>query len=297
MTHIPVLLNEVLEALSPMPGEVIMDGTVGAGGYGEAIVRRIAPGGTYLGVDLDENALREAEPRILAVAGNDAKVSLACANFSEIPRVLKEQNIEGVDGIVLDLGFSSDQLERRGRGFSFNRDEPLLMTYSDDAKPVRDILQEISEEELSGIIRDFGEERYAKRVAAAVKEYERRKPIMTSKEFAEIIRSAVPGNYERGRIHPATRTFLALRIYANRELDHLEAFLAAFPGCMRPGARAVIVAFHSLEDRLVKVAFRNLIKEQHAIAITKKPITSTAEELRTNPRARSAKLRAIKLIM
>ena len=194
---------------------------------------------------------------------------------------------------MLDLGFSSEQLESSGKGFSFMKDEPLIMTYAPDAIPVRELIRRLSESELGEIIREFGEERYAARIANAIKTRDKRARIETTKDMREAIVQAVPGSYERGRIHPATRTFQALRIYANRELENLQKLLDFLPKILKPGGRAVVVSFHSLEDRIVKTKFRAYAAEGKMEILTKKPDTPDAREDDANPRSTSAKLRAV----
>jgi len=203
------------------------------------------------------------------------------------------------DGLLVDLGFSSEQLANSGRGFSFEEaaaSEPLLMTYDDSRRPVWTILREESETELANIIFEFGGERMSRRIAKAIKDQGRRKPIMTSGDLVASVRSAVPRGYEHGRINPATRTFQALRIYANGELENLEALLKNLPEVMAPNGKAAIITFHSLEDRIVKHAFQALAKEKKANLVVKKPVGPTREEIAKNPRSRSAKLRVIQFV-
>ena len=221
-------------------------------------------------------------------------VTLVNDNFSRVPEFLAARGYGKADGFVLDLGFSSDQLEHSGRGVSFRNDEPLLMTYDADAKPVREILRGIREDELRRILVEFGEERFAKHIARAICLREARKPIETSGTLAEVVASAVPRSYARGRIHPATRTFMALRIYANHELEHLRKILDSLEAIMKPGGRVCVVSFHSLEDRIVKNCFKKFERRGVAESLTKKPVRPTESEVKKNPRARSAKLRAMR---
>ena len=204
------------------------------------------------------------------------------------------------DGLLIDLGFSSEQLAESGRGFSFeeaHRDEPLLMTYDDSRIPVSAILRETDEKELANIIFELGGERMSRQIAKAIKDRERkgRRHIETSGELADVVRGAVSRGYEHGRIDAATRTFQALRIYANGELENLEKLLASLPQIVKPGGKAAIITFHSLEDRIVKNAFRTMAKESGAVLITKKPVSASREEIMKNSRSRSAKLRVIQL--
>lgn len=269
--HTPVLLKEVLGLLDPKPGEFFIDGTSGGGGHAKAIESAVKPDGKILAIDWDKTG----------------------ENYADLPEILEKRNLPKADGLLLDLGFSSEHLES-GRGFSFEKDEPLLMTYDRGAKPLRQILKELAEKEIFKIIREFGEERFAGRIAKAIYERERRKPVETSGELAELVRYTVPRGYERGRIHPATRTFQAFRIYANHELENLEKILRNLAKVVKIGGRAAIISFHSLEDRLVKNYFRDYAKAGAAELLTKKPITASFDEIKANPRARSAKLRALR---
>jgi len=291
MKHKPVLLKEVIGFLDPKPGEFFIDGTVDGGGHALAILKKISPNGTFLGIDWDKEALSKFNVKC-QMSDVKSKVILVNDNFKNLPMILKSKKLGKADGLVLDLGFSSEQLEDSKRGFSFLRDEPLYMTYSEESKSAHEWLEKLKESELSEIIKEFGEERYAKRIAKAIK---KSLPIATTKKLADVITRSVPRNYERGRIHPATRTFQALRIFVNQELENLKAVLGHITEILNPGGRAVIISFHSLEDRLVKHAFRDLAREGRAELLTKKPITPSKEEILNNPRSRSAKLRAIKL--
>lgn len=291
--HEAVLLNAVLEYLAPRPGNFVIDGTVDGGGHAAAILARIMPGGIFLGVDWDRAMIAARKAR--ARAKNEWYVH---GNYADLPDILRREKLGKADALLLDLGFSSEQLERSGRGFSFGEEsarEPLYMTYDDSRKPVAEIFRELSEKELADILFAFGGERRSRKIAKAIKERERRGPITASGELAETIRAAVPAHYEHGRIDPATRTFQALRIYANDELGNLEKVVRALTNIVKPGGRVVIVSFHSLEDRLVKQKFQALAKEGTLEILTKKPVTASREEIKRNPRSRSAKLRAVRL--
>jgi 16S rRNA (cytosine1402-N4)-methyltransferase len=295
MSHVPVLLDEVLAALDPKPGDFFIDGTVDGGGHAAAILRKVLPNGKFLGVDWDRDMLRKTKKRFA-----NQKIFFAEGNYADLPEILAREKLPKANGLLLDLGFSSEQLESSGRGFSFSeaaRNEPLLMTYGDEREPVRDSLKRFSERELADIIFQFGGERRSRQIAKAIKLQSRKHSIETAGALADIVRSALPKNYEHGRIDRATRTFQALRIYANRELENVTNVIAKLPEILMPGGRAAIVSFHSLEDRTVKHAFRELVKGKNAELIYKKPIAATQEEIRENPRSRSAKLRAIKLAM
>lgn len=296
MSHIPVLLHEVVNILDPKPGEFFVDGTLGGGGYAAGILNRMNGSGRFLGIDWDKHMLSGARERISALTSGGIEVSLEEGNYAELPLILQQADLGRVDGIVLDLGFSSDHVANSGKGFSFMTDEPLLMTYSDDATPLREHLRAMSESELRSVIRTYGEERYAGKVARAIKMHLRKSRIETSGELRDVVVAALPKGYERGRIHPATRTFQAFRIFVNHELENLENFIAAIPTMVRPGARVAIVSFHSLEDRIVKQGFKDLAQSKRAALLTKKPIMASLTEIETNPRSRSAKLRAISYI-
>ncbi|HUC31505.1 MAG TPA: 16S rRNA (cytosine(1402)-N(4))-methyltransferase RsmH [Candidatus Paceibacterota bacterium] len=300
--HKPVLLNEVITFLDPRLGDFIIDGTVDGGGHAAAIVDVIGPQGTLLGLDWDERLLQKCKARF-----SDRKnVILVHGNYAELPEILEKisatkNNVGRADGLLIDLGFSSEQLEASGRGFSFgeaSKDEPLLMTYDDAQTPVWQILREESEESLANIIFEFGGERMSRRIAKAIKDRGRKKPIMTSGELAEVVRGALPGmqKYEHGRIDPATRTFQAFRIYANGELENLKKLLSGLGQIVKPGGRVAIITFHSVEDGIVKRAFQSLAKESKIEIITKKPVEASREEVRENPRSRSAKIRAARMI-
>ncbi|MEK9180057.1 MAG: 16S rRNA (cytosine(1402)-N(4))-methyltransferase RsmH [Patescibacteria group bacterium] len=296
MQHTPVLLKEVIKFLDPRPGEFIIDGTIDGGGHATAILEKITSRGIFLGLDWDKNILDSARKRIAEIRNSkseilNTKIVLEQGNYADLPDILKRQKLPKADGLLLDLGFSSEQLESSGRGFSFEKDEPLIMTYSEERHPVAQILRELKENDLADVIFQFGGERMSRRIAKAIKERGKRKPIMTSGELAEIVRSAVPKSYERGRIDPSTRTFQALRIYANDELKNLEMALQNLPNVLKTGGRAVIISFHSLEDKLVKNYFRDYAKAGKMEILTKKPITVCEEEIRANARSRSAKLR------
>lgn len=295
MSHVPVLLQEVIEGLDPKRGAFFIDGTVGGGGHAREILARIGDEGTLLGVDRDPRMIEARKGEW----GDQKNVVLAEGSYADLPEIMKaafagRSSVPKADGLLLDLGFSSEQLAGSGRGFSFNADEPLLMTYGDDAIPVHEILRKLDEEELARIIRELGGERMAKRVAHAICERERSVRILRSGELADIVRRALPKGYERGRIDPATRTFQALRIYANHELENLETLIAEIPHILAPGGRVAIITFHSLEDRIVKTKFKSLEKEGMLEIITKKPIVPRREEIAGNPRSRSAKLRVAK---
>lgn len=288
--HAPVLLQEVVEMLSLSPGEFMIDGTLDGGGHAETLIECVGPLGTFLGIDWDKTMV-EAFTHRMAKKKN---VHVVHGNYARTAEILSELGLGRADGLLLDLGFSSEQL-LKGRGFSFSpeaHEEPLLMTYDYSETPVRTLLRTLSEHELMKILRVYGEERYAPAIARAIKEESKRTRIDTVGELCKVIKRAVPKNYERGRINPATRTFQALRIYANDELGNLEKVLGVLPRILKPGGRAVIISFHSLEDRIVKQHFKKLRETSTLRVLTKKPIEASEEEIKKNPRSRSAKLRA-----
>ena len=261
----------------------MIDGTFGSGGHAQAILEKLGPEGKFLGIDLDKKNIER-------FALSDSRFAGIVGNYVKLPEIMAKNNFPKADGLLLDLGFSSEQLEERGRGFSFQKAEPLIMTYSDDIESLHQFLRRTNIQDLTEIISKFGEERYAPRIAKAI--LENRKRIANTKELAEVIRSAVPKNYERGRIHPATRTFQALRIYLNQELENLSRVLDLLDKILKPGGRVTIISFHSLEDRIVKQKFKFLEKQGRIKILTKKPIRPSAAEVRIHPRSRSAKLRS-----
>ncbi len=264
-----------------------MDGTVGLGGHAQAILEHSAPDGFLVGFEWNEASYTLALESLKHYA---PRFTLVRENFARLSEVLKELKKVPVDGILLDLGLSSFLLEGSGRGFSFLADEPLDMRMDTRLpRTAKDLVNQLSRLQLEELIRAYGEERFASRIAKAICEARRKKPIRTTRELAEIIMQAVPAKYRHGRLHPATRTFQALRLAVNRELENLKKFLETAPEVLKPGGRLVIISFHSLEDRLVKQAFRN---DSRLLVLTKKPVTPSAEEIARNPRARSAKLRA-----
>ncbi len=291
--HKPVLLHEVIAALEPKPGMFIVDGTVNGGGHAEAMLTEIGKDGKLLGLDWDPDAIANLSKRRSEMAHGEHLV-LHNANYAELPKILEEEHLSKADALLLDLGFSSEQLIRE-KGLSFSENQPLTMTYSPQETPMYELLRQMSEDELVEVIRELGEERYAPKIGKAIYSRERRAPMTRTAELAELIRETVPGNYERGRLDPATRTFQALRIYANDELGNLRKALANLTKTVRPGGKVAIISFHSLEDRIVKHEFRKMEEEEVLEIITKKPIEATETEILENPRARSAKLRVARM--
>lgn len=303
--HKPVLLREVLKFLRPAPGMVMVDCTLGGGGHSKAILERILPGGKLLALDQDLEAIAAAK-EVLSPFGED-NFQIFHRNFRELVDVLANTEYEKVDGILLDLGVSSYQLDQGERGFSYQHDAPLDMrmdrTRGQDAAI---LVNNASAEELTEIIRDYGEERWAKRIALFITEERQRAPIETTGQLVEIIKKAIPSNARREGPHPAKRTFQALRIAVNHELEILTPTLRDAIELLKPGGRIAVITFHSLEDRLVKEAFKEAAQgctcpkdfpvcichqKPRIKLLSGKPVLPSPEELEDNPRARSAKLR------
>ena len=288
-THEPVLVAETVALLDPSRGGLFVDCTVGLGGHARAVLD--AGASRLLGFDRDTTALALAAA---ALAAWGDRVDLVHADYRELGPILDARGIERVDGVLADLGVSSMQFDTEGRGFSFRRDEPLDMRMDQTQGPtVADLLASVDEEDLANVIFQHGEERFSRRIARRIVEARRVAPITTTGQLARLVRSAVPHKgYQR--IDPSTRTFQALRIWVNRELDGLDTFLQEASGRLRAGARLAVITFHSLEDRIVKHVFRALAAGEAALRVlTRKPVTPGDAEVARNPRARSAKLRAI----
>lgn len=284
--HLPVMTAEVIEWLRPQRGGLFVDCTVGLGGHASALLE--AGAARLLGLDRDRDALAHARERL---APWHDRVALVHADYRDLDAVLEAQGIALVDGALADLGMSSYQLDQSGRGFSFQRDEPLDMRMdASRGDTAAMLLAQASEAEIADAIFRFGEERYSRRIARAVVAARRVHPIATTADLRTLVRRAVPRGTLR-RIDPATRTFQALRIWVNRELEGLEGFLASAVRRLRHGARLAVIAFHSLEDRIVKRTFRTLAGDGLVAVLTKRPIAPSDAEVRANPRARSAKLR------
>lgn len=283
MLHVPVLLNEVVEWLNPQPGTTLVDGTLGGGGHTRALAERVGPGGVVIALDRDPAALAVAETELCGLP-----IKLAHANFADLPDVLKELGVSAVHGVVLDLGLSSDQLADPERGFSFDTAGPLDLRFDNgEGQPAWKLLERLPEKELADLIYRYGEERHSRRIARRIVERRSTQPVRTAAELARLVRSCVPRSTGHA-IDPATRTFQALRIAVNDELVSLERLLAVLPNCLRADGRAAIISFHSLEDRLVKVGFRD---DPRYEVLTRKPVRPTDAEIARNPRSRSAKLR------
>jgi 16S rRNA (cytosine1402-N4)-methyltransferase len=281
--HVPVMPDEVIHWLAPQPGKVLVDGTFGGGGHTRLLAERVAPHGLVIAIDRD--------PRAAVIANRLAAswpIQFHCASYADLPQVLESLSTPLVDGVVLDLGLSSDQLADHERGFSYDADGPLDLRFDPtEGDPAWQLLQRLSERDIADVIYKFGEERFSRRVARRIVERRKQDPIRTAQQLAELVRSCVPRSKHHA-IDPATRTFQALRIAVNDELGELERALAIIPDCLRDGGRIAVISFHSLEDRLVKHALRG---DPRMLVLTKKPIRPIEAELFRNPRSRSARLR------
>ena len=292
MEHTPVLIDEVVKGLALKAGDVVFDGTLGGGGHAAEICARIGGKGTLVGVDLDEDAVRRTEEMMKKGV---CAARLSKANFRNLDAVLEKEGFREIDKALFDLGMSSFEMEASGRGFSFRRDEPLLMTFDSDPNygvlTAGEIINEWSEEEITRILREYGEERFASRIAQALVARRAEKRIERTAELAEIVNASIPARFRRGD-SPA-KTFQALRIAVNDELDALREGLMKATERLASGGRIAVISFHSLEDRIVKQYFKELAVGGAFRILTKKPIVPSAEETGRNPRARSAKLRII----
>ena len=303
--HISVLLNECLEGLNIKENGIYVDGTLGGAGHSSEILKRLSSEGRLIGIDQDTDALKAAKKRLK----NYSNVTFVHSNFSSIENVLNNLNIDGVDGILMDLGVSSYQLDEGERGFSYMKDAPLDMRMNrDNDFSAYNVINEYSEEDLYRIIRDYGEEKFARRIASFIVENRQEKNIETTLELVEIIKSAIPAKARREGPHPAKRTFQAIRIEVNSELSILNKTIEDGVGKLNKGGRMAIITFHSLEDRIVKNKFRDLAvscrcpkefpvcvcgEKAKVKVISRKAIEPTKEEVDINPRSRSAKLRVI----
>ncbi|MFM7412337.1 MAG: 16S rRNA (cytosine(1402)-N(4))-methyltransferase RsmH [Planctomycetota bacterium] len=282
--HTAVLPAEVLALLAVEPGMTVVDGTLGGGGHTRLLLDAVGPGGRVIALDRDPAAIERGAREL---AGRP--IRFAQANFCDLPEALDALGIDRVDRVLLDVGLSSDQLADDTRGFSFDSDGPLDLRFDPtEGEPAWRMVNRLRPETLADIIYEFGEERFSRRIARRIADVREREPIRTSRDLARVVAAAVPRQKPPPRIHPATRTFQALRIAVNQELAVLETLLESSPAWLLPGGRLAIISFHSLEDRLVKHAF----KDNPALGvITKKPIIASPEEVAANPRARSAKFR------
>lgn len=288
--HTPVMLGEILGYLDLSPGKVIVDATLGTGGHAEAILERITPGGRLIGIDRDQVSLEVAKARLHSHAQN---CEFVYGNFADLDLILSKLNIRKVGGILFDLGISSFQLEEPERGFSFQSEGPLDMRLDRNTYiSAYDLVNNLNEEEISHLLWSFGQERWHNRIARFLVKEREKHPISTTSELTQVVVRAIPSRYRHYRIHPATRTFQALRIAVNRELETLEAAIGKAILALQEKGRICIVSFHSLEDRIAKLSFRRAAQEGLIKIITPKPLTPGEAEVRANPSSRSSKLRA-----
>ncbi len=294
-THRSVLLQEAIEVLEIVKDDTVLDATLGGAGHAVEIVKRLGEKGTFVGFDLDHDAIERTR---VALDGSACRIELFEANFRTMASALPARNIAHIDKALFDLGWSSFQLQA-GRGFSFNTDEPLEMTYSKQAGAALNaatIVNSWKEHSIADVVFGWGEDHFSRQIARKIVEQREVKPFTTARELAECIREAVPSRFRYGKIHPATKTFQALRIAVNDELGSLTDGLHAAWSLLSEGGKIAVISFHSIEDRIVKRHFATLEKEGTGKRMTKKPLVASAEELAKNPRARSAKLRIIQKI-
>lgn len=295
MKHITVLQKEAVAALSLQLDSVVVDATYGAGGHAKLICKELKGKGVYIGIDADETAFLESDLK----REDGPEIHLINDNFANLSEILSSLNIKKVDAVLADLGWRTDQFTDGGKGFSFSADEPLLMTYGDPEKytfTAYDIVNDWDEENIADVLYGYAEERHSRRIAKGIVMARKYGAITTAKQLSSIIESSVPVFYKKGKINPSTKTFQAMRIAVNDELGKLEKFIAIAIDALNVGGTLAIITFHSLEDRIVKLRFREYLQTDDFELLTKKPIVPTREELLENPRARSAKLRVIKKI-
>lgn len=295
-SHITVLTDEATEALAINETSIVVDATFGSGGHAQEIVARLGACGIFVGIDADETAILDGREML---ASSVATTHLVHGNFRNIDSILQQLGIEKVHAILADLGWRMEQFSGNGKGFSFQVDEPLIMTYGNPVEypfTAHDIVNEWEEEHIVDILRGYGEERFAGRIARHIVEAREEGAIVTTFQLVTIIQNAVPAFYNRARIHSATRTFQALRIAVNDEFRALEEFLIKSVDLLLPQGRLAVITFHSTEDRIVKHFFKNRVHDHVGVVSTKKPISASTLELQHNPRARSAKLRIFEKI-
>ncbi len=305
-SHVPVLFGEVMQALDIRPDDVCVDGTIGGGGHSKGICERLSGEGLLIGIDRDEDALKAASERL---AGESCGRKFIQSNYSDIKLILSELGLGGIDKALLDLGVSSFQLDNPERGFSYMHDAPLDMRMNrDDVLTAEDVVNDYGEKELARIIKEYGEERWAARIAQFIAAARKKKRITGTFELVDIIKAAIPAKARQDGPHPAKRTFQAIRIEVNDELGHLRTAIDDFIDVLEPGGRLAVISFHSLEDRIVKETFAKRLnpctcppsfpvcvcgKKPDVRKVTGKPVTAGEAELEENPRSRSAKLRVI----
>ncbi|MBU4351376.1 16S rRNA (cytosine(1402)-N(4))-methyltransferase RsmH [Candidatus Parcubacteria bacterium] len=291
--HAPVLLKEVVDWLGPKENENFIDATLGEAGHSLEILKKNGPKGKILGIEQDQEILA-ATIKTLNASDYGHRIILVNDNFVNLKKIVADRNFSKIKGIVMDLGISSWQLQESGRGFSFLRDEPLIMSLAGKEGLTADkIVNYWSKPELERIFKEFGQEKFAGRIAENIVLRRRVRQIKTTLELVEIIKKAVPMNYERGRISPATRTFMALRITVNNELENLQIALPQAIDVLEKGGKLAVISFHSLEDKIVKHFFKAEEKKERVKVLTKKPIMASTQELQINQRSRSAKLRVV----
>jgi 16S rRNA (cytosine1402-N4)-methyltransferase len=291
--HVPVLLAETIEQLAPRPGRVILDGTAGGGGHAMALLDRLRPGGRLILLDRDKEALE----RLMARVGRSDDVRYFHANFCDLDEALAQAGEEQVDGVLLDLGISSLQIADPERGFSFDQPGPLDMRLDrSDSLTAGEIVNRWPAERMVDIFSRYGDQPFARRIAAAIVRARQARPLSRTDELAEIVRAALPPAARHGRIHPATRVFQAIRIAVNRELESLERFFDKVFDHLKPGGRVAVIAFHSGEDRIVKTRLREAVSAGRARLPVARPITPTPAEVEANPRSRSARLRVAEAV-
>ncbi len=292
--HIPVLQKEVIQYLNPKPNQNFIDATLDGGGHSALILEKTNPNGKILGIELEEKLIDEAKVKIINSGISIQRLIAVKDNFRNLKNIVKSNNFHNIKGILFDLGISSWHFEQSGRGFSFRFNEPLDMRMDIQNIDItaEDIVNSWPQQKIEEILRKYGEERYARNIARKITICRRKRKIETTFDLERIVREAVPLKYLRQKIHPATKTFLALRIFVNNELDNLEEGLRQSIDILTKGGRLVVISFHSLEDRVVKNFLRNQTKKGNIELLTKKPIMPSSREITENPRSRSAKLRA-----
>ena len=295
--HISVLLHESIDGLDLHPGDIFVDGTLGGGGHSEEVCKRFGGSVVMIGIDLDPDALSRATSRLVS---QNCNITTVEGSFRNLDTILDSINVKMVDKILLDIGLSSNQFEDSGRGFSFQKDEPLVMSFKKDVTEndltAREIVNTWDRENIEAILKGYGEEQFAWKISKAIVERREVRPIETTSDLVEIIKSATPAFYHHRKIHPATKTFQALRITVNDEIESLKDGVRKGFERLNPNGRLAVISFHSLEDRVVKQFFKQKEDEDLGKRVNKKPIIPTDEEIAENPRSRSAKLRIIEKI-
>ena len=291
MLHIPVLTKQVLQYLDPKPNENFVDATIGEGGHAIEILKKNEPKGLLLGIDLDSSQIENSR---LTTKKFKERIILVNDSYLNLKKIIERENFGPVNGILLDLGMSSWQLEKSGRGFTFQKDEVLDMRYATDNELTAEkIVNKYPEKEIEKILSEYGQEKFTKQIAREIIKQRKVKKIKSTFDLVRIIEKTVPKKFQMGSIHCATRTFQALRIAVNKELDNLKEFLPQAFGMLAPKGRLVVISFHSLEDRVVKNFFKDIFEKGVVKILTKKPITADTNEVLANPKSRSAKLRDV----